>query len=443
MIKQEPKWLERSFTITFLILYTGGPLAVILSGGASEGIRGSGEIPDYTLLRYIYLLTYIIAFLLLIPNYKRALYVLSKTKVIALLIVLVFVSSLWSSIPNITISRSFSMAGTTLLGLYLATRYSLRQQLRLLAWALGIAIVLSIIFALALPKYGIESGVHAGAWRGIYTHKNTFGSVMLLSIIVFLNLSMEIIRRKIVVWCFIFLSISLLVLSSASSPLINLLALIAAFFIFRVVHWRSRLAIPVFLFSVVVYGSLSLWLTVSAADIASAFGKDLTLTGRTDIWVYILEMINQRPLLGYGFDSFWLSDSANVIRQAIGWKGVPNAHNGYLDLALALGITGALIFTAGYVLFLLRGIAYLRVLRTPDGIWALMYLTYFSLINFTESSLLGRNSIVWLIYVSTSFSLPLLSTYYKQVGDGQSVISNELHRGISKVIKIKSTEILP
>jgi hypothetical protein len=34
--------------------------------------------------------------------------------------------------------------------------YTPKEQMRLLAWALGIAVVLSLVFTLAIPSYGIR-----------------------------------------------------------------------------------------------------------------------------------------------------------------------------------------------------------------------------------------------------------------------------------------------
>jgi hypothetical protein len=84
-----------------------------------------------------------------------------------------------------TIARDLALVGTSLFGLYFATRYSLEEQIQLLSSMFGIVIILSFLFAIALPKYGIMDGIHAGAWRGIYNHKNVLGKVMVTGVIIF------------------------------------------------------------------------------------------------------------------------------------------------------------------------------------------------------------------------------------------------------------------
>ena len=56
-----------------------------------------------------------------------------------------------------------------------------------------------------------------------------------------------------------------------------------------------------------------------------------TFTGRTIIWDFARYEIARRPLLGWGYQSFWLvGPDAPSIVDAPGWvKDMPNAHNGY------------------------------------------------------------------------------------------------------------------
>jgi exopolysaccharide production protein ExoQ len=76
----------------------------------------------------------------------------------------------------------------------------------------------------------------------------------------------------------------------------------------------------------------------SGAAIAAALGRDTTLTGRTQLWSQVLRMIVD-PLFGTGFESFWLGDRVEQIWRVYWWH--PNqAHNGYLEIFLNLGIVG-------------------------------------------------------------------------------------------------------
>ena len=69
---------------------------------------------------------------------------------------------------------------------------------------------------------------------------------------------------------------------------------------------------------------------------------DSTFTGRTFIWDFAQSEIARRPLLGWGYQSFWLvGPDAPSVLDAPGWvKVMPNAHNGYYDTMLEMGYVG-------------------------------------------------------------------------------------------------------
>src|SRR5574341_206011 len=76
--------------------------------------------------------------------------------------------------------------------------------------------------------------------------------------------------------------------------------------------------------------------------IAVAVGRDSTVTGRTELWEVVLNM-QKEPLLGYGFESFWLGDRLKKIWDMYYFQ--PNmAHNGYIEIFLNLGLVGLGLF---------------------------------------------------------------------------------------------------
>jgi O-antigen ligase len=78
----------------------------------------------------------------------------------------------------------------------------------------------------------------------------------------------------------------------------------------------------------------------------SRLGRDATYTGRTNIWDAV-RSVYVNPLLGTGYDSFWLGDRLWQVWATAG--PVNQAHNGYLELYLNLGIIG-LILLAGLLI---------------------------------------------------------------------------------------------
>jgi len=73
---------------------------------------------------------------------------------------------------------------------------------------------------------------------------------------------------------------------------------------------------------------------------AHALGRNSNLTGRTDIWRAVIPMA-PNPLIGAGFESFWLSPAVHQ-RLAEVFPNLPlnEAHNGYVEVYLELGWAG-------------------------------------------------------------------------------------------------------
>lgn len=92
-----------------------------------------------------------------------------------------------------------------------------------------------------------------------------------------------------------------------------------------------------YLLSVIVIGAL-VYFTPLLDTILIAMGEDPTLTGRTDLW-HDLILLQDVPLFGSGYQTFWLEDYINTLWLKYDFRP-NNAHNGYLEVYLNLGLVG-------------------------------------------------------------------------------------------------------
>jgi exopolysaccharide production protein ExoQ len=74
------------------------------------------------------------------------------------------------------------------------------------------------------------------------------------------------------------------------------------------------------------------------AFLVGSLGRNTTLTGRTELWNDVLQM-DKHPWLGAGFESFFLGERLEFLWIKHWWHPT-EAHNGYLDTYLTLGIIG-------------------------------------------------------------------------------------------------------
>ena len=418
MMNKKLEIAEWIFTVLSIIIYSGGPIPLILSQGYGEGMIDPTPDPtDYSKLIALFFLNYLISFFLLVLRWKRSLYTFKKEWTIWLLIGIACASVLWSFLPKLTPNRSIALVGSTLFGFYIATRYSIRDQLKLLSWSFAVIMILSLLIAIIIPSYGTMSyGIHGGSWRGIYTHKNWLGRVMTISGIVFLIMALDQQRQRSLYWLGLGCSFCLLLLSKSSSSIINCATIFSIIPIYSIFRWRYLMMVPIIASMAMIGSIFLLWFNENSATLLGSIGKDATLTGRTDMWPHIIDMIAQQPWLGYGYNGFWQDwDSPGAtVWYAAKWTA-PNAHNGILDLWLQLGLLGTIVFLIGFGLTLLRGASWLRNDKSWCSFWPITYPTYLILANVSESFLLNFNDLFWVLYVSVAFSLATVDLSNKKV----------------------------
>jgi O-antigen ligase len=126
---------------------------------------------------------------------------------------------------------------------------------------------------------------------------------------------------------------------------------------------------------------------------------DSTLTGRTTIWDFAQDEIGRRPLLGWGYQSFWLVPDSPSVSDAPGWvKKMPNAHNGYYDTMIEMGYVGLLLL----LIFLLTTLHALGRIADRDWPRAQLLLTltlFIILFNFFESLWMRGFEFLWVVFV--------------------------------------------
>lgn len=351
----------------------------------------------YDFLKILAVVVYPTSLLFLFLYWKKTIWTIVQEKFLWIYIGIIIVSFTWSADVGNSIYSILKLLGTLLIGISFAVRYHPKEQLKILGWAFGIAILLSFFYGLVLPDRGIMSGTgHLdGAWRGIYIQKNVLGRTMIMSATVFLLLSMESSQYRWLYCSFLILSFALIILSTSKGALVTMLTLFILFPLYRSLRWSYSWIIP--FFSIVILSASScIILLVSQLNIIFAvLGRDATLTGRTPLWGKVLAKIWERPWLGYGYGGFWTGwdgESADIWLTET-WEP-PHAHNGILDVWLALGLIGLVISAITFFSIFIRSIACLRSTKSPYGLWPLCYLTLLFLANVTESNM-NPFSVYW------------------------------------------------
>ena len=91
--------------------------------------------------------------------------------------------------------------------------------------------------------------------------------------------------------------------------------------------------------------------------VTNMLGRKSNFSGRTEIWAALIPSV-PNPIVGAGFESYWISPAVLNFQSRLlaeGWwhpEGLNEAHNGYIEVYLELGLVGvgliALILITGY-----------------------------------------------------------------------------------------------
>jgi exopolysaccharide production protein ExoQ len=302
--------------------------------------------------------------------------------------------------------RSIWLALSTAFGLYLAWRHDWKSLLNVLAAGFIVLIAGSLALGLLAPSVGRMTFEHPGAWSGLWTHKNTLGGIMALGVAICAAAAIVTPDRR-NLWIGCAVAAFVLVLLSTSKTALIASALGLGIIAFCMLVRRGPLHTIVAGAVVGTFLVAGIGVVFLAPDlIVAALGRDLTLTGRTDIWEASARFVEAKPWLGYGYYAFWLPDNgpAYWVREAVAWQ-VASAHSSWLELALGLGRLGVVLFALQLLVTLSRGVGV--VMQPRAGLWAPAFLATFALYTLSESHALQANNIFWIIYVAVAGRLAL------------------------------------
>lgn len=265
------------------------------------------------------------------------------------------ISFCWSDFPLVALKRWVRDFGSYMVMLVILTDRRPTDAVRIVLRRLSYLLVpLSIVFNKYYPglskQYDPFSGF--GYYIGVATSKNMLGLLCLISGLFFFwdtAIRWEDRRlrrtRRILLLNGAFFAMTLWLLYTAKSTtssiclILGCLAIAAAYSkVFRRRPGLLKGLIPV---AFLVYLLLSLGLGMRGS-LAEAVGKDPTLTDRTKIWGFLLGM-HTNPIIGVGYQSFWVGPRLQWFWQNAGLGHLNEAHNGYLEVYLQLGLIGVVL----------------------------------------------------------------------------------------------------
>lgn len=387
-----------------------------------RGLSTSAMSPDQYLQgspvdAAVYALLIIAAIIVLVFRGKAVGMLLRKNQLIVLFVLYCAVSVLWSDFPGVALKRWIKALGDYAMILIMLTESNPGAAIRqVLARVSFVVIPMSILFVKYYPELGRTYASHwvgTQFYVGVCDTKNMLGMVCMVFGISALWRILDgwrgprRDRRKnfLVHGTIVAMGMWLLWLSDSKTCLACFVltgSVLVAHTFFPLA--RKRWILHLLVAAVILTCFAVLFLGIGGGAL-EAMGRNPTLTGRTDIWAVLLS-IPINPILGTGFESFWLGK-----RLILAWShpivaGLTEAHNGYLETYLNLGWVGIALMAG------LLWTGYRKILRLIEqdpqaGRLRLGFFIIAVVYNFTEAGFRSTD-LIWIAFILAITALPPL-----------------------------------
>ncbi|MBR8839338.1 MAG: O-antigen ligase family protein [Stigonema ocellatum SAG 48.90 = DSM 106950] len=375
---------------------------------------GEASIPS-SIKALIQLANYIFVAIVLVGQWKKIAYVMTRDVSLTLLILINLLSVFWSVNISRTLRLDIAFIRITLMGVYLTTRYCLKDQVRLISWVSGLLVVINLFVCVVFPSYGI--GVNPNdatklAWTGIYGFKQFLGRIMALTASIFIAHLLNKDSNRWLALVGVIFSIAMLLLSDSKTYLIATVVCILLLPIYKIAKQRATLRAIMLFFVLVIVVATGYLVAVNIQTISTNFlGKGESFNGRTPIWTLAIQKLMDRPWLGYGYGAFWPSEFGEEIARET-WIGrnftdlsTLHAHNTFLEIGLEIGLIGLTLLLFNITMVLRRVFKLLHLFKTLEFFWMLEFLAIQLVGSMSEQpTYLSPYHIYWIIYVMIAFS---------------------------------------
>ena len=316
-------------------------------------------------------------------------------------------TSVWSADPGLSLRRAVALAGSTLFAVVFAGMFDERRVLTILVRFVALFVLANVLIAVAMPNMAFHQasdlvfGEHAGKLRGTYAHKNDLGHYLGLMVCILVVVGRDYLGK----WVGLLTTAAAVVLLLMAGSVSSLMSTMGAIGVLVLVSLYSRESNPLvrglllaIAFIIVPIGLFVFFWTPAIPLILESFGRDPTLTARTEIWQYVILAGQSSWLLGAGYGAGWAK--AAPILAASPFMDPGNAHNGYLQSWIDMGVVGVGMAIA-YVA--VAGSSAFRLLDR-DGNRSIAPLTltvvaYFAIINIAGPYIANHNDLLWVTLI--------------------------------------------
>jgi exopolysaccharide production protein ExoQ len=390
---------------------------VLLSFLLNEAV---GSVPLYLALGVVCVVTTLQA-----PKTLRALTVAGLAPWLVPLLALV--STAWSEEHGLTLRLSLELIATVAMALVVADKLDPDAAI------LAVFVTTGLLCIASLGVHNVQYDGMTGrvTWAGIYHNKNSLctcaATLALASAYVAVSRRYGQLLRSVGI-AGIFFGLAMAVLARAVATIAACVVALMCFWMLYLAYRappRHRTAYFEFTaIALIVGAALGAMLVLSNADLLLGLvGKDATLTGRTLLWAYANRFSEEHPILGVGYQAFWVQGHSEA--EAL-WgsfhiqsRGGFSFHSIYNATLIELGYTGIVLAAYYFLRTFGATIRWTRAASCPASIFFLSYTIYMGISSLQAPGLFG--------YFDASYAIFVIALAYasKTVKASISVIARQ------------------
>jgi O-antigen ligase len=272
-------------------------------------------------------------------------------------------SLLWTAEPAMCVRRLLVLFCCSIAAAGAARACSLRE----IAWIV-------VIVTGSLAAIGLLAEVMLGTfrpWAADYrfagtVHPNTQGPALATLCLAVIALVKDSGRYRPLLWSIFVAAAALLVFTKSRTTVAALLTTIAAVQVVKL-PLRVQAIGAIAAVWALTAGLCIIW--IGGFDPVSDF-RELFLLGRSEeseslsgrafIWPEVIQYASERFWFGYGYEAFWTPARIEDISDELGW-GLREAHNGYLEMWLWLGVVGVVLMLLATLAAVVASVRGLRI----------------------------------------------------------------------------------
>jgi exopolysaccharide production protein ExoQ len=402
------------FSFQHVISVSGAYLNAKILEPREHGFLGYVVLPGFAYATILYLV---------LSRFKDVMRCAAHFKLQTLIAILAVSSILWSQEPSRSALFSLFYLAGVLFAYYIVSTLETEELMDLLMGT-GVALcVIGLAAVILFPAIGISAGddeARAGAWIGIFIDRVSAAKCLVFLVTPgIMRLTQRCTAPRLAY-------VALMMLMIVRAKVVTAIIAVAAYTVCVLFLRACRKAGPRMAAGFV---AASVVLTAIGAAVGAqvlpgvlgAFGRNATLSGRTEVWAAVMRSIDKHPLLGYGYYAFWLGlkgESGNVIH-SINWS-FGYAHNELLEIWLQLGIVGVICVAATFLLAVKNAWYCFRHDQTGRFDWYISLLVVTLVYNIDEETILFPNDLLSILYVVMCCSLAIAVLQIRRDSTGRS-----------------------